>query len=100
MEIKKEKKDKKLDLFVDGAIDTTTSSTLETEVFKEIKGINELCIDLSDTNYVSSAGLRVFLKIHKYMNSNGGKFVIKNPREEVMEVFDMTGFSTFLTIEE
>ena len=100
METRKEKDGKKVKLFVSGAIDTTTSSTLDEEILKEIKGIDELIIDLTDTNYVSSAGLRVFLKTHKTLSSNGKKFILKHPREEVMEVFDMTGFSTFLTIEE
>ena len=100
MEIRKEKNGKKLELFVTGAIDTTTSPTLESEILSEIKGINELVFDLTNTNYVSSAGLRVFLKFHKQLSSSGGKLIIKHPIEEVMEVFDMTGFSTFLVIEE
>lgn len=103
MEIRKEKDGNKFIMYVQGAIDTTTSPSLEIEVLeaiKKVKGIEELIIDLSNTNYVSSAGLRVFLKTHKQLDSMGGKFIIKHPREEVMEVFDMTGFSTFLTIEE
>ena len=60
----------------------------------------ELNLDLAQLDYISSAGLRVILKFHKHLKSNNGSLIILNPKDEVLEIFDMTGFSTFLNIKE
>jgi anti-anti-sigma factor len=49
--------------------------------------------------YVSSAGLRVILTLHKALASKGRKFSLKDLNKDVRNVFDMTGFSRILTIE-
>lgn len=48
--------------------------------------------------YISSAGLRVILKVQKLMNKQG-KMKLINVNETIMEVFDITGFADILTIE-
>ena len=60
--------------------------------------INELVFDFTDLEYISSAGLRVILKAQKIMNGKGGMKVI-NVNESIMDVFEITGFADFLTIE-
>ena len=57
-----------------------------------------LTFDLANLEYISSAGLRVILKTQKEMSRKGGMRLIHVP-ETVMEVFDITGFVDFLTIE-
>jgi len=49
--------------------------------------------------YVSSAGLRVVLQAEKTAKAKGGSMTLKNVSEEIMEVFEMTGFSDLLTFE-
>lgn len=100
MDILLEKNDKKLNISLVGRLDTNTAPELDTKLGEEFDGINEIIINLADLDYISSAGLRVVLKYHKQMAAAKGKLVIVKPKEEVMEVFDMTGFSTFLIIEE
>lgn len=99
MEINRKVKDNTAELAVSGRLDTTTSPELE-EVLKDLfeQGVNELVLDFADLEYVSSAGLRVLLFAQKSLN-DGGKMTIKNVREEIMEVFDMTGFLDILTVE-
>ena len=81
-----------------GRLDTLTSPQLE-EALKEVpEDANELVLDLKDLEYVSSAGLRVFLNAQKNM-MNRGKMCLKNVNDEIMEVLDMTGFTQILTIE-
>ena len=99
MTINKTKEDSKLTVQVEGRIDTTTAPQLESEIKDEISGITDLVIDLKEVAYVSSAGLRVLLSAQKVMNRQGN-MVIKNVNEEVMEIFEVTGFIDILNIEE
>lgn len=97
MNITKNKNGNTLLLTVEGRLDTTTAPALEAECV-QLDGVENLCFDFSKLEYISSAGLRVLLSFQKKMNAQG-KMVIKNVCEEVMEVFEITGFSDILTIE-
>ena len=98
MEINKVIQDNNCTIALEGRLDTLTSPQLE-EALKEVpEEITELVLDLKDLEYVSSAGLRVFLNAQKSM-INKGTMVLKNVSEEIMEVLDMTGFTQILTIE-
>ena len=55
-------------------------------------------LDLEGIEYISSAGLRVLLSAQKKMQSIG-TMTVKNVCEEVMEIFEMTGFADILVIE-
>ncbi len=87
-----------LTVSLEGRLDTTTAPQLEEELKSSLDGVTDLVIDIKDTQYISSAGLRVLLSAQKIMNKQG-KMVVKNPSEEVKEIFDVTGFSDILTIE-
>ncbi len=90
----------KIEAIIKGRLDTNTAPDLESEFVDKLQNIKEFILDLKDLDYISSAGLRVILTFHKQMTSQEGKFSILNPKDEVMEIFDMTGFSTFLDIKE
>ena len=81
-----------------GRLDTTTAPALDKTINEDIADTKNLIINVKDLEYVSSAGLRVFLSAQKKMQKIGSMKVI-NVREEVMEVFEMTGFADILTIE-
>ena len=49
--------------------------------------------------YVSSAGLRSLLTGQKAVAAGGQTMTLRHVSDEIMEVFDMTGFSDILTIE-
>lgn len=83
---------------LEGRLDTSTAPQLETAVNDAIAGVTDLKFDFAKLEYISSAGLRVLLSTQKIMNKQG-KMVINNVSEEVMEIFDVTGFSDILTIE-
>lgn len=60
-----------------------------------------LTIDMAEVSYVCSAALRVFLKMQKKINARAfGSMVLTGCRPVIKEVFEMTGFSGILTIEE
>lgn len=98
MEILKNKNDAELTLTLSGRLDTTTAPQLETVVNEDTADITSLVFDFENLDYVSSAGLRVLLSAQKLMNKQG-KMVIHKVKPEIMEVFDITGFSGILTIE-
>ena len=85
-------------LSIIGRLDTTTAPVLESTVDGCIAGVQELVLDCSGLEYVSSAGLRVILKAQKLMNAQGSMKLI-GVNESVMEIFDITGFADILTIE-
>ena len=98
MEITKTQEGTKLTVAVSGRMDTVTAPELEAFINENVTGITELILDLKEMPYTSSAGLRVILKAQKAMSSQGSMKVI-NVQSDVMEIFDMTGFTDILTIE-
>lgn len=85
---------------LEGRLDTSTAPELEAKLDTIPDDVTALNFDFEELHYISSAGLRVMLASQKKMNAAGGKMVIRKPNEIVMEVFDATGFSDILTIEE
>ena len=81
-----------------GRLDTVTAPQLDAFLAEHLNGVTELIFDLKDLEYMSSAGLRSLLSAQKKMNS-AGKMTVKNPNELISEIFDITGFSEFLTRE-
>ena len=98
LNIDKTKEGTNLSLKLEGRLDTNTAPQLETEVKENIEGIENLAFDFADLQYISSAGLRVLLSTQKIMNKQGS-MVVKNSPSEILEIFEVTGFSDILTLE-
>lgn len=98
MDIIKEANGKDLLIKICGRLDTNSAPQLEQAVFENTQGVENLTFDLKEMPYTSSAGLRVFLKAQKLMNKKGDMHVI-NACDDVMEVFEITGFSDIINIE-
>lgn len=98
MEIRKEQEGNQLTITLEGRLDTTTAPNLEAELKSSIAEIEELIFDFEKLEYISSAGLRVILSAQKVMNRQGS-MVIRKVNENVMDVFEVTGFIDILTIE-
>ena len=81
-----------------GRLDTGTAPELEKELEPLLPEAQTLRLDLAGLEYISSAGLRVLLKTQKAMSQKGGMTLCHVP-EGVREVFDITGFADFLSIE-
>lgn len=90
---------KRLAAAPEGRLDTKTAPEFEKELSGYTDDVTEAELDFAGLEYVSSAGLRVLLGLHKKMKKKGGKLVIRNVNESIMEIFEMTGFSGILTIE-
>ena len=86
-----------LTVMPEGTLDAVTSPAFEQEVKECIEGVTALVIDLGGVEYVSSAGLRALMNLHKIMMGQGEMTII-HPREVVRDVFEVTGFSNILNI--
>lgn len=98
MTINKKQDGSSLSISLTGRLDTTTAPELDNELKSSLDGIEKLTIDFAELDYISSAGLRVLLSAQKVMNKQGS-MVLRNVKEEVKEVFEVTGFLDILTIE-
>jgi len=88
-----------LTLSVAGRLDTITSVELSNELDKIFaEETFDIVFDLKGLDYVSSAGLRVFLVAQKLASSKGAKLELTGVSDAVKEVLDITGFSGILTI--
>ena len=81
-----------------GRLDTTTAPALDKTINNDIEDTQNLVLDFKSLEYISSAGLRVLLSAQKKMQKQGS-MKVTNVCEDVMEVFEMTGFADILTIE-
>ena len=97
MSLKIEKKNTET-LALVGRLDTVTAPELEAEISAILPTVESLVLDMEKLEYISSAGLRVILKTQKALTQKAGLKLI-NVSDDVREVFDITGFSDFLTIE-
>lgn len=95
MDVKKDIKDDVLTAAVSGRLDTNTAPEFLKSVEADLDGIKTLNIDLSDLEYISSAGLRALLALQKRASAD---MTVKNPQNIVMDVFKMTGFDQVLNI--
>ena len=98
MDIEKHKDGKKLDVKLIGRLDSKTAPELKEVLENNLNDVEELTFDLSELNYISSAGLRIILSTQKRMNKQGS-MKVTNVQDIVMEVFESTGFVDILTIE-
>jgi len=98
MKINKKVNGEKTTIALEGRLDTATSPELETVLSAVTPTCKDLVLDFGKLEYVSSAGLRVLLTAQKTMNSHNGKMAIVNANDVVRDVFEVTGFASFINI--
>ena len=81
-------------------LDVSNAQKIEKELVNLINGEkpDQLVCDFSQTNYISSAGLRVMLVMTKRMKSDGGQFILFKLQDQVLDVFKLAGFQAFMDI--
>ena len=88
-----------LTIAIEGRIDTQTAPQLEENIKNSIDGVTSLVLDFTQVGYISSAGLRAVLAAQNWMDAKGGSMVIRGAAKNIVGVFKVTGFDTFLTME-
>ncbi len=80
---------------LNGRIDSTNAAEAEKEITSSTEGFSgELVLDAENLQYISSAGLRVILRLKKANKTTR----IVNASPDVYEIFDMTGFTEMMEI--
>lgn len=81
------------ELMVPGRIDGMAANQLEVEVLAAIKaGAKEVFINLSQAEWICSAGIRVLLQYYRQMKASGKTLVVTRPSPGITEILEMTGF--------
>lgn len=80
-----------------GRLDTQTAPEADQLISSAIEqGETRLLVDFGQTNYISSAGLRVLLKATKQLKQAGGTFALCDANEQIREVLEISGFATIM----
>lgn len=86
-------------LAISGEMNANTSSEVDNRLTNLIMGGNKkLIVNLAGLNYISSAGLRVFLSANKLIKKQNGELRISNLNDLVKEVFEISGFTMIFSI--
>ena len=84
---------------LEGNIDTNTSPTVQDHLTVLInKGSSKILINFEKINYISSAGLRVLLATAKQLRAKQGDLRLCNLSQNVHDVFEISGFSSILSV--
>ena len=82
-----------------GRLDVKTAREAE-PAFSEIAGkATNVVLDMSELDYIASAGLRILKRLRGDVRANGGTLTLRGVKENVMEVFEITGFAAMLSFE-
>jgi anti-anti-sigma factor len=78
-------------LALTGRLDTHTAPELDQELDRVLHSgdIKQLVFDLTHLEYLSSAGIRCFVRARKFIETRGGKVAIVNPQPSVRKVLDI-----------
>ena len=98
MNIIKAREGSTLSVALQGRLNTAAAHQLENEIRPILDDITVLSWDLAELEYMSAAGLRLLRAAQKMM-SRQGKMVVVNANETITELFEITGFTSILTLE-
>jgi anti-sigma B factor antagonist len=87
-----------LKIALQGRLNTAAAYKLDNEIRPILDSVTILIWDLGELEYISATGLRLLLAAQKVMNTQG-KMVVINANELITEIFEVTGFTSILTLE-
>ena len=86
-------------VYLKGDIDAATHKDIESKANELLNGgSNNILIDLSEVDYMGSAGLRALNSIAKSVSASNGQFKLSNPSASVSKVMKTLGFDQFFDI--
>ena len=82
-----------------GRLDVKAARDAETAFSDAAQAAPNILLDMTELDYIASAGLRALKRLRGDVRSNGGTLTLKGVQDDVMEVLEMTGFAAMLTFE-
>ena len=79
-----------------GRLDVKAATAADASFAEIVAKGRDVVLDLSELEYLASAGLRAFKRLHIALRENGNSLTVKNAQYDVMEIFEMTGFAAML----
>ncbi|KAB2909759.1 MAG: STAS domain-containing protein [Ignavibacteriales bacterium] len=99
MEIKTVKTEDTIELILDGRLDITYQEGLENAVTKAFdENPAKIILNCKDLTFISSAGLRVFMKAHKLSVTSGIELIVAHLNETTKKIFDITGYLSIFNL--
>jgi len=99
MKITQDIKDSTIIMTLDGELDASSSVILDEELSDpEIMKYNKILVDCRNLNYISSAGLGVFISHLQRFEDAQIKLIFFNMQEKVRNVFEILGLDLLMTI--
>ena len=99
MKLTKEKNGSSLTVNLSGELNTLTAPELGSLLDAELGGVQDLTLDFTECDYVSSAGLRVLLAAFKQLKAAGGSMALTHVGENFMDVLQNTGLDAVFDIQ-
>jgi stage II sporulation protein AA (anti-sigma F factor antagonist) len=101
MELRTRAEGNALVMSITGKLDAVTAPKCEQKIREVIEGgTRRIVVDLEQLDYISSAGLRVLLLMSRLLKEKGGKACLANVGSYVRSVFEMSGFTVVLGMED
>ena len=100
MTIQKNRNGNTLEIKLEGKLTAMTAPELEQELADAENDVDEVVFDMENLDHVASAGLRTLLTLQKRMQRKNGRMIISKVKPEIREIFEVTGLTDLLKIEE
>lgn len=92
---------KNITVYIDGPLNAQALNEVQQKIDDlKVELGNIVTMDCTEMSYICSAGLRIFLAMHKDLTQRGAKLIIKGLQPMVRNVFEMTGFIQIFNIED
>lgn len=97
MNIEKRLEGNALVVTLEGELNTLTAPELAEALEGELDAVDGLVVDMRNLDYISSAGLRALLNAYRVLEDRNG-ITVRGACKEIVEVFNSTGFSSFMNL--
>jgi anti-sigma B factor antagonist len=98
MEVKTKTVDQILVVEVSGEIDGKTAPQLQAEVLPKLQPDSKVLVDMSQVNFMSSAGLRMMVAVYRQASSSKMRLVLAGVSQDIQDTMSATGFLHYFTI--
>ena len=82
-----------------GRLDAKAARDAEAAFAEIVNQAPNVALDMAELDYIASSGLRILKRLRGDVRANGGALTVRNVQDDVMEIFEMTGFVAMLTFE-